>query len=157
MNNALPAGTVAPAFKLKSTPDQYVALSDFKGKVLILVFYPADWSPICSDELGLYNELLSEFKKHNAELIGISCDGVWSHIAFKEQRKLHMSLLSDFHPHGKVSKLYGVFRSKEGVCERALFLIDKNGMINWSYISPEGVNPGADDLLAALENLSKQQ
>lgn len=154
MSNALPAGTVAPAFKLKSTPDQFVSLSEFKGKTIILVFYPADWSPVCSDELGLYNELLPEFKKYNAELIGISCDGIWSHVSFKEQRKLHMTLLSDFHPHGKVAKEYGVFRSREGVCERALFVIDDAGIIRWSYISPEGVNPGADGLLAALDNLN---
>jgi peroxiredoxin len=148
MSSALPAGTVAPAFKLKSTPDQYVALSEFKGKTLILAFYPADWSPVCSDELGLYNELLPEFKKHQAELIGISCDGIWSHIAFKEQKKLHMILLSDFQPHGKVSKEYGVYRSKEGVSERALFLIDGTGTIRWSYVS--------DDLLTALETLNKK-
>jgi peroxiredoxin len=155
--SCLTPGTVAPAFKLKSTPDQFVSLSDFKGRRVILAFYPADWSPVCSDELSLYNELLSEFKKYNAELIGISCDGVWCHVAFKEHHKLHMPLLTDFQPKAKITKAYGVYNKKEGISERALFVIDEKGIIHWSYVSPEGVNPGADGLLAALESLPKQQ
>lgn len=154
MITPLPAGAPAPAFKLKATPDQYVQLSDFKNQKLILVFYPADFSPICSDELGLFNELLPEFKKHNAELLGISCDGIWSHVAFKENRKFHISLLSDFHPHGKISKAYGVYKSREGVSARAIILIDEQSVIRWTYVAPEGINPGADELLDALENLS---
>jgi peroxiredoxin len=78
----LPPGTEAPEFRLPSTPDQTVSLSDFRGRPLILAFYPEDWSPVCSDQLALYQELLPEFQKFNAELLGISVDGIWSHIAF---------------------------------------------------------------------------
>lgn len=154
---ALPAGTVAPAFKLRSTPDQYVELSDFKGNPVVLVFYPADWSPVCSDELALYNEILPEFRKFKAELLGISVDGIWCHLAFAKSRNLHMPLLTDFEPKGKVAKNYGVYNKKEGVSERALFVIDENGIIYWSYVSPEGVNPGADGILEALENLRSEK
>ena len=152
---ALPAGAEAPAFNLSSAPDQKLSLYDFKGKRLILAFYPADWSPVCGDQMALYNEILPEFKRHNAELLGISVDGPWCHSAYREHRNLHFSLLSDFEPKGEVAKQYGVFRHGEGVTERALFVIDENGKIAWSSVSPIGVNPGADGILAALEKLEK--
>lgn len=153
----LQPGTMAPPFNLKTTPDQSVALEDFKGAPLILTFYPADWSPVCSDQLALYNELLTEFKKYQeAELLAISVDGIWCHLAFAENRKLQMPLLSDFEPKGGMAKAYGVYREKDGFCDRALFLIDKNGKIAWSYVSPLGVNPGADGLLQALDDLTKK-
>lgn len=153
---ALGSGTKAPDFTLHSTPDQTVSLSDFKGMPLILVFYPADFSPVCSDQLTLYNEILSEFKKFNAELIGVSVDGIWCHLAFAKDNKLRMPILSDFEPKGKVAKTYGVYRDKDGTSERALFVIDENGIIQWSYVSPEGINPGADGILDALEKMSKK-
>src|SRR6202021_3138622 len=141
-STALPAGSVAPDFTLKSTPDQTVNLSDFRGQPVVLAFYPADWSPVCGDQMGLYDEMLSEFKELGAELIGISVDGVWCHTAFSRDRKLHFPLLADFEPKGAVSKLYGAFRDGEGISDRALFVIDKKGTITWSYISPIAVNPG---------------
>jgi peroxiredoxin len=150
---ALRAGTKAPEFNLNSTPDQKLSLTDLKGKRLILAFYPADWSPVCGDQMALYNEILPEFKRHNAELFGISVDGPWCHSAYREHRNLHFSLLSDFEPKGEVAKQYGVYRHGEGITERALFVIDEDGKIAWSYVSPIGVNPGADGILAALENL----
>jgi peroxiredoxin len=150
---ALTPGTRAPEFSLHDTPDQTVSLSDFRGKRLILAFYPADWSPVCGDEVTLFNEILPEFRKYNAELLGISVDGVWCHIAFAKDRKLHFPLLADFEPKGAVAKAYGVYRHQEGVTERALFVIDEQGIIRWSYISPIGVNPGADGVLTALEEL----
>lgn len=119
------------------------------------MFYPADWSPVCGDEAALFNAVLPEFRKHNAQLLGISVDGPWCHDAFSENRKLHFTLLSDFEPKGAVSKQYGAYRDKEGVCERALFVIDKNGHIAWNYLSPVAENPGADGVLSALETLSK--
>jgi peroxiredoxin len=88
MSVALAASTVAPDFRLQSTPDQSVSLGDLRGRPVILAFYPADWSPVCGDQMGLYNEMLSEFRRHNAELIGISVDGIWSHLAFTQHRKL---------------------------------------------------------------------
>src|SRR5438552_18812543 len=151
----LPAGTPAPDFSLRSTPDQTVKLSEFRGQPVVLVFYPADWSPVCTDQLALYNELKPEFSEFDAQLIGISCDGVWCHLAFSKDRKLHIPLLADFEPKGAVARRYGVYREKDGESERALFVIDPEGVIRWSYVSPVGINPGADGILKALDGLSK--
>ena len=156
-SKCLPAGTPAPDFALKSTPDQTVKLSDFRGQPVVLVFYPADWSPVCGDQVGLYNELLSEFQEFGAEIVGISVDGPWSHTAFSRDRKLHFPLLADFEPKGEVARLYGVYRESDGTSERALFVINSEGLIHWSYISPVGVNPGADGILSALEELQEQE
>jgi peroxiredoxin len=153
MHHALPPGTTAPDFTLHATPDQRVSLSEFRGTPVILVFYPADFSPVCGDQMALYNELGSEFHRYHADLLGISVDGAWCHAAFKEARHLHMTLLSDFEPKGEVARRYGVYRSEDGTSERALFVIDGDGIIRWSYISPVGVNPGADGILEALERL----
>jgi peroxiredoxin len=150
---ALPPGTPAPEFSLHSTPDQAVKLSEFRGQPVVLAFYPADWSPVCGDQMALYNEILPEFQSLGAELIGISVDGDWCHAEFSRNRKLHFPLLSDFEPKGAVAKLYGVYREDDGTSERALFVIDAQGVIYWSYVSPVGVNPGADGILAALEEL----
>ena len=150
---ALPAGTPAPDFSLNSTPDQTVRLSEFRGQPVVLAFYPADWSPVCGDQMALYNEMLSEFKNLGAELLGISVDGSWCHAAFSRDRKLHFPLLADFEPKGAVARLYGVYRQGDGTCERALFVIDGEGVIHWSYVSPVGVNPGAEGILSALEEL----
>ena len=147
----LPAGQRAPDFELHSTPDQKVSLSEFRGRSVILAFYPADWSPVCGDQMALYNQVLPEFHKLGAELLGISVDGAWCHAAFAGARKLHFPLLSDFEPKGAVSKAYGAYRAQDGHSERALFVIDGDGIIRWSYCSPVGVNPGADGILAALE------
>jgi peroxiredoxin len=150
---ALKPGTRAPAFTLACTPDQSVSLDEFRGRTVILAFYPADWSPVCGDQMALYNEVLPEFKKHQAELLGISVDGKWCHRAFSEARHLHFPLLADFEPKGAVSQAYGVYRSPEGSSERALFVIDGNGIIQWVHVSPVGVNPGADGILEALESM----
>jgi peroxiredoxin len=154
MSNILTADTTAPDFTLYATPDQTISLSELRGRPVILAFYPADWSPVCGDQLALYNEVLPEFRKHHAELLGISVDGVWCHSAFSKDRHLHFPLLADFEPKGTVAKMYGAYR-QEGLCERALFVIDKDGVIRWSYLSPVGVNPGADGILEALENLER--
>jgi peroxiredoxin len=151
----LPAGTRAPDFELPSTPDQKVSLSEFRGQPVILAFYPEDWSPVCSDQMGLYQEVLPEFRKFNAELLGISVDGIWSHLAFAKDRNLHFPLLADFEPKGEVARAYNVYRAKEGTSERALFVIDDAGIVRWSYVSPVGVNPGADGILRALESLTE--
>ena len=155
MSNILSAGTPAPEFTLHVTPDQMLSLKELRGRPVILAFYPADWSPVCGDQMALYNEVLPEFHRFNAELMGISVDGVWCHAAFSRDRKLHFPLLADFEPKGAVSRLYGAFRDGEGISERALFVIDKKGTISWSYVSPIAVNPGADGILEALESLPK--
>lgn len=151
----LAIGTQAPDFELNSTPDQKLKLSELLGKKIILAFYPADWSPVCSDQMVLYNETLKFFSKHNAQLLGISVDSKWSHLAFSEIRKLHFPLLADFEPKGQVAKMYGVYDEKEGQSKRALFVLDEKGIIRWNYLSPVGINPGAEGILEALENLDK--
>ena len=155
MTNILSAGTPAPDFSLHVTPDQKLSLSELRGKPVILAFYPADWSPVCGDQMALYNEIRPEFARYGAELLGISVDGVWSHAAFAKDRHLHFPLLSDFEPKGDVARRYASYRDGDGFCERSLFVIDKNGVIAWSYCSPVGVNPGADGILQALEELPK--
>jgi peroxiredoxin len=156
MSSILAAGNVAPDFTLRVTPDQDLTLSDLRGRPVILAFYPADWSPVCGDQMTLYNEVLPEFRKHDAELLGISVDGVWCHAAFARDRHLHFPLLSDFEPKGAVARKYGAYRKKDGFAERALFVLDRDGTIAWSYCSPIAVNPGADGILEALEQLSAQ-
>jgi peroxiredoxin len=154
---ALPPGTDASDFTLRSTPDQWLTLNEFRGQPVVLAFYPADWSPVCGDQMTLYNETLKEFHDLGAELIGISVDGAWCHAAFARDRKLHFPLLADFEPKGEVARRYGVYRDKDGVSERALFVIDAEGKVHWSFVSPIGVNPGADGILSALEDLQNRQ
>jgi peroxiredoxin len=156
MGGILDPGKPAPDFTLRVTPDQDLTLSELRGHPVILSFYPADWSPVCGDQLALYNEILDEFQKHQAELLGISVDGTWCHAAFANARNFHFPLLADFEPKGAVAKRYGAYRDGEGVCERALFVLDKDGVIFWSYCSPIAVNPGADGILDALEQLTRR-
>jgi peroxiredoxin len=152
----LPPGTEAPDFELPSSPDGTVSLAELRGRPVILAFYPADWSPVCSDQMALYQELLPEFQKFNAELLGISVDGVWSHLAFASDRNLRFPLLADFEPKGEMARAYRVYRDEDGTSERALYVIDADGIVRWSYVSPVGVNPGADGILRALESLGTE-
>jgi peroxiredoxin len=154
MADALEQGERAPEFALHSTPDQVVRLNDFRGRALVIAFYPADWSPVCTDQMALYNEILPEFRNLGAELVGISIDHAWCHVAFAQSRNLHFPLLADFHPRGDVAQSYGVYNAEVGMSERALFVLDGEGVIQWSYVSPIGVNPGADGILLALESMS---
>lgn len=149
----LKPGTKAPDFSLHVTPDQCLALSDLAGRPVVLAFYPADWSPVCGDQMAVYNEALPAFEEFNAEVVGVSVDGVWCHAAFAKHLNLHFPLLADFEPKGEVAKRYGAYRDEDGFCERALFVIDPKGVIAWSYLSPVAVNPGADGILRALEQL----
>jgi peroxiredoxin len=150
------AGTAAPDFSLLSVPDMFVKLADFRGRALVLVFYPADWSPVCGDELALFNQVLPDFEELGADLIAISVDGVWCHNAFSKARNLHFPLLADFEPKGAVARRYGVYREQDGTTERALFVIDPTGIIHWSHLSPIGLNPGAAGILSALEDLKSK-
>ena len=153
----VPLGGTAPDFELRSAPDQTMRLSSFRGRPVVLVFYPADWSPVCGDQVALYNEMWREFEDYNAQLLGISVDGAWCHRAFGEARKLTFPLLADFEPKGDVSRQYGAYREKDGFSERALFVVDANGIVRWSYLSPIGENPGADGIFDALESLTPEQ
>jgi peroxiredoxin len=150
------AGQPAPGFTLHKAPDQTLSLSELRGRPVVLVFYPADWSPVCGDQVALYNELLGEFDRYGAQILGISVDGAWCHAAFARDRKLRFPLLADFEPKGAVARQYSVYRPGEGVSERALFVIDADGIVRWRYVSPIGVNPGADGILDALERLPKK-
>jgi len=150
----LKPGSKAPDFTLYSTPDQKVSLRDFRGRPVVLVFYPADWSPVCTDQLSLYNQVSKEFHRYNnPEILAISVDGIWSHIAFAKERNIGFPILSDFEPKGEVSRRYGAFAPEVGEASRALFVIDETGKIAWSYQSPVGVNPGADGILNALSEM----
>ncbi|HXQ94651.1 MAG TPA: redoxin domain-containing protein [Thermoplasmata archaeon] len=151
--SVLSPGTKAPDFTLKSTPDQSVSLQEFRGQPVVLAFYPADWSPVCTDQMGLYAQVMPEFKKFNAAVFGISVDGIWSHLAFAKDRKLNFPLLADFEPKGAVSRSFGAYEAEVGESARALFVIDAHGVIRWSLLSPDGINPGADGILSALEKL----
>jgi peroxiredoxin len=151
----LPPGTEAPDFTLRSTPDQTVSLVELRGRPVIMAFYPADWSPVCSDQMALYQEVLPEFQRFDAALLGISVDGIWCHLAFAGDRNLRFPLLADFEPKGEVARTYGVYRGQDGTSERALYVIDADGKVAWNYVSPVGVNPGADGILRALEDLGK--
>jgi peroxiredoxin len=153
----LQPGVPAPDFELHSAPDHSVRLAELRGRPVILAFYPADWSPVCGDQMALYNEVLPDFREHGAELLGISVDGVWCHAAFARARNLHFPLLSDFEPKGEVSRRYGAYRDGEGIAQRALFVLDADGVIRWSHLSPIDVNPGADGILEALESLPRAE
>jgi peroxiredoxin len=155
MSELLAPGALAPDFSLPVTPDQRLSLSEVRGSPVILAFYPADWSPVCGDQMALYNEILPEFQKLGAELFGVSVDGPWCHRAFAEARGLRFPLLSDFEPKGAVANRYGAYRHADGITERALFVIGRDGKIFWSYCSPIAINPGADGILDALERLPK--
>jgi peroxiredoxin len=157
MATILSPGTKAPDFTLNVTPDQKLSLRDLRGRPVILAFYPADWSPVCGDEMALFNEILPEFQKYGAEVVGISVDGAWCHAAYARHNNIHFPLLADFEPKGAVARSYGAYREGEGVCERALFVVDPEGKVFWSYLSPIAVNPGADGVLQALEDMKTQR
>src|SRR5712671_4554547 len=110
----LSPGTKAPSFALKKSPDATLSLSELRGQPVVLVFYPADWSPVCGDELALFNEVLPEFQRYGAHVVGISVDGVWCHQAYAEARNLDFPLLADYEPKGEVSRKYGAYRAQDG-------------------------------------------
>ncbi|MEO9181026.1 MAG: redoxin domain-containing protein [Acidimicrobiales bacterium] len=151
-NGPLQPGAVAPDFTLPATPDQWVSLSEIVGPV-VLIFYPADWSPVCGDELSMFEAAAGMFASHGAQLVGISVDSAWCHVAFKSDRKLEFPLLADFNPKGSVASSYGVYREDEGTTERALFVLDANHRVAWSYVSPVGISPGVNGALNAVEAL----
>jgi peroxiredoxin len=147
----LQPGMNAPDFTLPASLGESFTLSQNKGRRLILAFYPADWSPVCSDQMTFYNEMLDYFTGQKATLVGISVDGKWCHAAFSNDRKLDFPLLADFEPKGFVSREYQVYDEEAGESRRALYVIDENGIIRWSYLSPVDINPGADGILQALD------
>jgi peroxiredoxin len=147
----------APDFELFDTINKKLSLKDLRGKNVIIAFYPADWSPVCGDQIALYNEMTQFFKKFNAVIIGISVDSKWCHAAYKKHRNIEFPLLADFHPPGEVARQFDVFNEKKGTAQRALFVVDEEGIIRWSYLSPIDVNPGAEGIIEALESITQKQ
>jgi peroxiredoxin len=155
-NQGLPIGTPAPDFTLADANAKPVSLSDFRGKNVVLVFYPLDWSPACSDQLSLYQSELPDFDKQDAVVIGVSVDSLYSHGAWAAVRSITFPLLADFHPKGEVSKLYNVMRQTEGFSERALYIIDRQGIIRYSHVSPLIHHiPDIYELFEQLEAINK--
>jgi peroxiredoxin len=152
-NGALSPGTPAPDFSLPVALGDQVTLSALSGPV-VLIFYPNDWSPVCGDELSMFERSNALFEARGAQLLGIAVDSFWSHIAFRESRKLSFPLLADFNPKGEVARSYGVYRDGDGITERALFVLDKDHTITWSYVSQLQVSPGVEGALSAVEALS---
>jgi peroxiredoxin len=149
-------GGRAPDFALPRSPDDRMRLSDLRGAPVVLAFYPADWSPVCSDQMALYQAAMPEFASYGARLVGVSVDGVWCHKAFAQQRGIEFPLLSDFEPKGEVARRYGSY-TDEGTAARSLFVVDHAGVIAWNYLSPADVNPGADGVLDALAQLVQRE
>ena len=144
-------GSSAPDFTLPDQDGNEVSLSDFEGRRVVLVFYPADFSPTCTDQMNVYQEVLPQFEERGAQLVGISVDGAFCHKAFREHLGVSIPLLSDFHPKGEVAKAYGVWAESHGVAGRALVMVGPDGTVEWAYMSPPLEVPGANLIFDALE------
>ena len=149
----LSAGAPAPPFALHDSPHSRAALADFRGRAVVLTFYVADWHPVASAQLALYQELLPHLERLGASVLGISVDATWSHQAFARASGIGFPLLADDAPPGAVARAYGVFVPETGRSRRALFVIDGEGIVRWSATFPDALNPGADGVLSALEAL----
>jgi peroxiredoxin len=149
-------GEPAPDFTLPRAPGAQVHLGDLRGAPAVLAFYPADWSPVCSDQMALYQAAMPEFQRYGAHVVGLSVDGVWCHQAFARDRGIEFPLLADFEPKGQVARRYGSY-GDDGMAARALFVLDDEGVVTWRHLSPPGVNPGADGILDALAALGERR
>jgi peroxiredoxin len=144
-------GTPAPDFSLPDQSGNMVSLGDFAGRKLMLCFYPLDFSPVCSDQLSIYQEVLPEIEAKGAELVGVSVDSAYCHRAFREHLNLTMPLLADFHPKGAMSRDYGAYQDDFGTDKRSLVLVGEDGVVRWSYASPSPKDiPGANLIFDAL-------
>lgn len=153
---ALPVGSTAPDFTLATDPNTKISLADRRGAPVLLLFYPGDWTPVCNDQLIEISERRGEIEARGASVLAISVDSEWSHAAFAEARNLAIPLLADFHPKGAVSKAYGVWSEEWGHGQRAMFLLDHDGVVRWRTVVPPWVNPGLDDVFAALDAMAAQ-
>jgi peroxiredoxin len=145
----------APTFRLRSSPYATIALGDLRGRAVILAFYPEDWSPVCSGQMVGLQEFLPAIRALGAELLGISVDGIWSHQAFRRAFMLDFPLLSDSRPRGFVARAYGVLDDQNDCADRAIFVIDPQGIIIWRASYPRDIDPGVHGLLTALEALRR--
>lgn len=145
------AGEQAPDFTLRDQDGEEVSLSDYRGRKLLLVFYPGDFSPTCSDQLSIYQEVKPELTEKGVELVGISVDSFFAHKAFQEKLGIDTTLLSDFEPKGEVARAYGSYFEPLGFANRTLVLVDEDGVVAWAYESPNpGEFPGANLIFDAL-------
>lgn len=146
------AGEPAPDFTLRDQNGEKVSLSDYRGRKVLLVFYPQDFSPVCSDQLSVYQEVKPEIEAKGVELLGISVDHAWAHKAFQENLGIDMRLLADFEPKGEVARAYGAYIEQVGHANRSLVLIDEQGTVEWVHESPSPLEiPGANVIFDALE------
>jgi peroxiredoxin len=145
-------GEPAPDFTLPDHSGTKVSLSDFAGRKLVLCFYPNDFSPVCTDQLSIYQEVVGELEARNTKLAGVSVDSSWAHRAFRKQLNLTIALLSDFHPKGEMCRAYGAFIEERGHSNRSLVLVGEGGDVEWSYAAPTPLEiPGANLIFDALE------
>jgi peroxiredoxin len=148
----LPVGALAPDFVLPDATGTPVRLADLRGRPVVLVFYPLDWSPGCSQQLDLYQQEYDEFRSRGATLLAISPDSLYSHGAWAAVRRLSIPLLSDFHPKGEIARRYHVWRDSDGFSDRAVYVIDPHGRIAYRHVSPYVHHiPDLDELLAAID------
>ena len=146
------AGDQAPDFTLPDQDGNEVSLTDFRGRTMVLVFYPSDFSPVCTDQLNVYQEVLGELEEQGATLVGVSVDSAFAHKAFQEHLGITIPLLADFHPKGEVAKAYGVWAESHGVAGRCLVMVGPDGVVQWSYRSPSPLEiPGANLIFDALD------
>ena len=149
-------GEKAPDFSLPNHKGEQVSLSDFRGRKVMLAFYPSDFSPVCSDQLSIYQEVKPDLDEAGLEVVGVSIDHSWAHRAFRKELNLDFTLLADFHPKGQVAELYGAYLPDYGTSNRSLVLVDPEGVVGWVYESPTALEiPGANLLFDALEATDK--
>jgi peroxiredoxin len=146
------AGQPAPPFQLRDQDGKKVTLDDLKGQTSVLVFYPLDFSPVCTDQLGVYQEILPELEQQGVKLYGVSVDSAFAHKAFQEHLGITIPLLADFHPKGEMASRYGVYNEERGTTYRALVMIDPDGIVRWSYQASSPLEiPGANLIFDALD------
>jgi len=145
------AGATAPDFTLPDQDGNEVSLADFAGRRLVIAFYPGDFSPVCTDQLSIYQEVLDEIEARDASLVGVSVDSFFCHAAFREKLGLKIPLLADFHPRGEVARAYGAMIEERGHSNRSLVLVGPDGRIAWSHAPPTPLEiPGANLIFDAL-------
>ena len=144
-------GAPAPEFTLADQDGNELSLADLRGQTTVLVFYPLDFSPVCTDQLNVYQEVLEDLEREGVRLVGISVDSAFSHKAFRQHLRLDMPLLADFHPKGEVARRFGVYLDDRGHSQRALVMIDPDGIVAWSHVSPSPLEiPGPNLIFDAL-------
>ena len=145
-------GDQAPDFTLRNQDGEKVSLSDYRGRKVLLIFYPGDFSPVCGDQLSIYQEVKPQIAERGVELVGISVDSFYAHKAFQEKLGIDTTLLSDFEPKGEVARAYGSYlEAPLGFANRTLVLVDEDGRVAWTYESENpGIFPGANVIFDAL-------